>query len=121
MGACIEKCNATSYRSGKTCVNCPTNCTTCSNENLCESCFDNFSIIEIPNVKKPLNPLYLCFPTCLPNQYRDLEDHLCYNCDEFCLKCIDKRTCEICEGNKSFIDFKDPQDSSNFIQKICVS
>lgn len=84
MGECVEKCNSTSYRSGKTCFNCPISCTTCSNENQCDSCIEKFSLLEIPNPLKPLNPQYQCYPICLTNQYRDLVDHLCYDCDVFC-------------------------------------
>ncbi len=62
-----------------------------------------------------------CIEKCLPDQYRESVDHLCYDCDEFCLKCIDRITCETCDGTKTLIDYTDPQDSSLSIQKICVS
>jgi hypothetical protein len=71
-----------------TCVNCPQNCATCSNQYHCESCIDEkfslFDFIDPFDTSKVKQKI--CAIKCLENEIRIGKE--CEPCAQNCLTCI---------------------------------
>ena len=90
---CEPDCPPVKYAFKGNCVDCPSPCLTCLNEEMCTSCFGNAI----------LSPQYKCEQTCGINEFRNTSG-TCSKCPSTCNSCADYESCTNCIAG--FINYK---------------
>ena len=87
-----SQCPDGMYNSDSVCLNCSSDCATCSSYDFCLTCSQTRKTANITTG--------VCSVVCNTRQY-ELNDW-CYSCPYLCLDCVNSKTCEKCADNASW-------------------
>lgn len=95
----------------KVCKKCIENCFSCSKENSCDKCYENFylersknqlEIIQNENNKVDIDK---CLINCSEGYFKDKEKKICKKCENNCKTCLSENECLSCKNDLIYSKF----------------
>jgi hypothetical protein len=130
-GVCYTNCPPSTYIQSNSCVNCSSQCATCSSASVCLTCkypyvlSQNQCLSSCPAGSQPLNQICYSSPTCTQYLYKSIcysvcpigtyaSTNVCLNCPSFCATCTSNNNCGTCQ-NSAYLFF-----NSTALTSLCV-